>query len=346
MVVLGRGWDVRSQKHPMIPQASQKSLFYSEMTKLLEAGFGIREAAGVMSEIGLSRAQARWVKELNHGLDQGKSIAEALGGNRESVSDIERSIIGAGERGGRLAPAMRHLADYFAMLAAARRETLKSLVHPVIVLHLGIFIGTVPTAMIDGRKTHAEIVGGFLATLLVAYAIAFIAGMGIQAVLRAARRNARIDALIRRIPRVGKVRTHLAMAGFCKVYHTCLLAGIPMRETVRMAADASQSGAIRAAAMRLEKSVAEGNAIGPRMVAEAAFPKAFARIYSTGEAAGTLDKDLANWSRVFQEESESGVMTLAAALPRLLYFLFLGFTAWKIVGFFNSYYGGLLESLN
>ncbi len=37
----------------MIPQAAQKSLFYSEMSKLLEAGFGIREAAGVMSGIGL-----------------------------------------------------------------------------------------------------------------------------------------------------------------------------------------------------------------------------------------------------------------------------------------------------
>lgn len=329
----------------MIPKAYQKHLFYAEMAKLLEAGFGIREAADVLYENGLPKAQLALLEELHRGLKNGKSIADSLGGNRAIVSDLERSIMVAGERGGRLASAMQHLADYFGMLASARSEALKSLVHPILVLHLGIFIGTVPTAMVAGGKTMAQTAGSFFTTLLIAYVLAFLLFIGIRAVLHAARTSAALDRSMRRIPLLGKTRNQMAMAGFCKVYHTCLLAGLPMRETMERAADASQSGMIREAARRLQKTLAEGGPLGPGMIAEPAFPKAFARSYSTGEAAGTLDRDLANWSNIFQTGTENGIKILAAVFPRILYFMVLAYVAWRIVGFYDSYYGTLLKEL-
>ena len=324
---------------------SQKHQFYSELAKLLEAGFGIRQAADIMTGTGLPAAQANLLHDMELGLSAGKSIADSLGGNPDTVSDLERGIITAGERGGRLAPALQHLADYFGMLASTRREALKALVHPVLVLHLGVFIGTVPTAMVSNGKTMAQTAGSFFATLLAAYTIAFLIFLGIRALLHAARENPAIDRVLRRVPLLGKARNDMAMAGFCKVHHTCLLAGIPLAQTLRMAADASHSGMIREAAGHLQHTLAEGNPLGPRMAAEPAFPKAFARSYSTGEAAGTLDKDLEHWSNVFQKDAEKGAKTLAAVIPRILYFLVLGYVAWRIVGFYQNYYGGLLKEL-
>jgi type IV pilus assembly protein PilC len=324
---------------------ADKHQFYAEMAKLLEAGFGIREAAGVMTGTGLPAAQARLLEEMHQGLTDGKSIAEALGGNPEMVSDIERGIITAGERGGRLATAMRHLADYYGMLASTRREVIKSLIHPIIVLHLGVFVGTVPMAMLGGEKSMTRIASGFFPTLLLAYAAAFAAFIGIRALLRAARENAGIDRMLRRIPLLGKTRNNLAMAGFCKVYHTCLLAGIPMRETVRSSAGASRSGMIRDAANRLDKALAGGNPLGPAMLAEPAFPNSFARSYATGEAAGTLDTDLANWSKLFQTDAEAGSKTLATVVPKALYFLVLCYVGWTIVGFYGGYYDTILKEL-
>lgn len=319
--------------------------FYSEMAKLLEAGFGIREAADVLSGTGVPAAQARLLDELRDGLNAGKSIADSLGGNHDTVSDLERGIITAGERGGRLAPALAHLADYFGMLATARSEVLKGLVHPTLVLHIGVFIGTVPTAMIAGGKTMAQTAGGFFTTLAAAYVAVILMFVVVRALLRAARGNPRVDGLLRRFPWFGKTRNDMAMAGFCKVYHTCLLAGLPMVETVRMAADASQSGMIREAAGRLRETLSHGLPLGPRMMTESAFPPSFARSYSTGETAGTLDKDLALWSNRFQHEAEEGVKTLAAVVPRMLYFIMLAYVGWKIVGFYDSYYGRILKEL-
>lgn len=329
----------------MKSSAANKHLFYSEMAKLLEAGFGIREAAVVLTGTGLPPAQARVLEEMHQGLIEGKSIADALGGNRETVSDLERGIITAGERGGRLTTAMRHLADYYGMLATTRRELLKGLIHPIITLHLGVFISSVPTVMLGGGKTGAEMALGFLLNLAVAYLLAFLVFVAIRALVRAACRNAGIDRMIRRIPLVGKARNNMAMAGFCKVYHTCLLAGIPMRETVRFAAEASQSGMIREAAKALDKTLAAGNPVGPTLLDQPAFPKTFARSYSSGEAAGTLDKDLANWSKLFQTDAESGSRTLSNVLPKALYFIILGYVGWKIVGFYESYSNMLIREL-
>lgn len=324
---------------------ARKHQFYSEMAKLLEAGFGIREAAAVMMETGLPAEQAALLRELHQGLEHGKSITESLAANRETVSDLERNIIGAGERGGRMPSAMRHLADYFGMLASARRDALKGLVHPLIVLHLGVFIGTVPTAMLGGTKSGSEIAAGFVLTLLAAYAVAFMLFLGIRALLRAARTHTGIDGLLGRIPLIGKARRNLAMAGFCKVHHICLLAAIPMRQTIRMAADASQSGMLIAAGNHLEQTVAQGQPLGPVMVSQSSFPKAFARSYATGEAAGTLDKDLDHWGNLFLKDARSGAESISTVFPKVLYFLILIYVGWKIYGFYTGYYGGLLKEL-
>lgn len=325
----------------MTSNATHKHLFYSEMAKLLEAGFDIRKAAAVLTDTRLPSAQAALLKDLNHGLDAGQSITAAFSKDPKAITELERNIIGAGERGGKLAPAFQHLADYFGMLASTRREAVKSLIYPVIVLHMGIVISSVPAALMKGDESIGKILGGLLVTLLIVYAVAFVIVMVIRVVLKVAPENAGVDGVLNRIPWIGKARKNLAMARFCKVYHSCVLAGISMSETAQLAADASHSGMIRQAGNKLVKVAKSGAALGPQFLADDAFPKAFARSYSTGEEAGTLDKDLDSWSKLFQDAAESSAKTVSVMVPKVLYFLILMFVAWKIVGFFGGYYDTL-----
>ncbi len=325
----------------MTPGATHKHLFYSEMAKLLEAGFDIRKAAAVLRDTRLPAAQALLLRNLDQGLESGESIATAFGNDSRTITDLERSIIGAGERGGKLAPAFQHLADYFGMLASARNEMIKGMIYPLIVLHLGVVISTVPTALMQGDQTPSQILGGLVVNLLVCYVVALVIFLAIRAVLKMTPDHPGIDGMINRIPWIGKTRSNLAMARFCRVYHSCLLAGIPMSETVKVSSDASHSGLIRKAGKNLEQVAKEGNSLGPAFVAADAFPKAFARSYMTGEEAGTLDKDLARWSKVFQDNSESAARTMAVMVPKLLYLMIMLFVGWKIVSFFNSLYSGL-----
>lgn len=330
----------------MIPDATHKHLFYTELAKLLDAGFDIRKAAGVLRDTALPPAQSALLKDLDRGLQAGQSIAAAFGQDTAAISELERGIIGAGERGGKLGPAFQHLADYFGMLATARREIISGMIYPLVVLHMGFFIGTVPTALMHGGKSVWGIFGGFIITLLIAYAVAFLLFLAIRSVLAMAPANPAVDALINRIPWVGQARRNMAMARFCKVYHSCLLAGVAMSETVTMASHASASGLVREAGKGVAEAARHGQMIGPRLMESDAFPRTFARSYVTGEEAGTLDTDLGRWARLFQEESMTSVRKAAVMIPKVLYFIILGFVAWKIISFFNGYYSGLQDMMD
>ncbi len=325
----------------MNSSARHKHLFYLEIAKLLGAGFDIRKAAAVLMDTQLPPAQAALLKDLNRGLEAGQSITAAFSKDTKTISELERSIIGAGERGGKLAPAFQHLADYFGMLASAHREVVKSMIYPIIVLHLGIIIAVVPGALMNGEVSFPQILGSLIVTLLVVYIVTFAALLSIRAALNKAPENPGMDRLINRIPWVGSARRNMAMARFCKVYHSCLLAGISMRETAQLASAAAHSGVIREAGARLVTVAESGNALGPQFLKDGAFPKTFARSYATGEEAGTLDKDLASWSKVFQDDAEASAKTLSVMIPKVLYFFILGFVLWKVVGFYGGYYSSL-----
>jgi type IV pilus assembly protein PilC len=324
----------------MTSQATHKQLFYTEMAKLLEAGFDIRKAAQVLLDTKLPAPQAVMLAGLNEGLYGGRSISDSFSSDPKIISDLERHLISAGERGGKLAPAFQHLADYFGMVASTRAEAIKSMVYPIIVLHMGLFIGSVPGGMMKG-ETSVQIISGLVVNLCVIYALGLLLFFAVKALLKAAPTRASLDRQINRLPWIGKARRNLAMARFCKVYHSCVLAGISMEETVKLATQVSYSGVIREAGAVLLRTAKSGNPLGPQFLADAAFPKAFARSYATGEEAGTLDTDLALWSKRFQDEAEASARTLAVMLPKVLYFIILGFVAWRIIGFYGAYYSGL-----
>ncbi|MEP4809091.1 MAG: type II secretion system F family protein, partial [Luteolibacter sp.] len=250
-------------------------------------------------------------------------------------------MIAAGERGGKLGRAFGHLADYFGMVAAARREVIKGMIYPLIVLHLGVFVGKVPLAMMGGEADASEIFTNLLVTLAVMYAVAAAGYFLIRWLLKKAATDARADRFFGYIPWVGKARRNMAMSRFCKVYHACLLAGLPMRETVQVSAESAQSGRLLMAGRRIEALAVEGNALGPGYMAEGAFPDAFSRSYANGEEAGTLDKDMEVWARVFQQDAESAVRAASLMIPKAFYFVIMGYVAWKIIGFFTGYYSAL-----
>lgn len=321
----------------MKPSAAQKHLFYTELAKLLEAGFGIRQAIAAILDTKPPAAQTAMLEKMDEGLAVGNSIAVAFGNSGAGVTDLEKTIVGAGERGGRLGQAFQHLADYFSLLASARRDAVQSMLYPFVLLHLGLLVSIVPGALMADRSAGSILVSIGISLIILYLGLALIAFL-VRMVLKAAPVNAALDGFLNRIPILGNARRNMAMARFTKVYHTAVLAGLSMNETVAAASAASNSGIIRQAGGRLLARTQESDLLGPEFIASGAFPSAFARSYATAEEAGGLDKDLERWSRVFQDDAARGAKALSVAVPKLFYFLVVIFVVWKILGFYNGYF--------
>lgn len=319
--------------------AKRKYLFYVELEKLVEAGFGIKEAAAVLLENRPSGAERKLLDDLLAGLAEGKSIAESF--QSGELTEMERCIIAAGEKGGKLGPAFKHLADYFDLVARARRDAIKAMIYPLILLHMGLLLAVIPSDILSGGIGAAGVLKNLVVALLITYALIFVGVMGVIWLLRIAPNNAAVDRMINLWPMIGGARRNLAMARFTKVYYAGLLAGLSMGETATMAGNASSSGAIREAAKRLKATAKEGSSLGPVFLAEKAFPRAFAKSYATAEESGMLDKDLLRWAKLFEDDAASSVRTLSVVLPKLGYALIVCFVVWKLVSFYSGYYESL-----
>lgn len=320
----------------MIRNPRRKHVLYFELAKLLEAGFGIRQAIGSVLATKPGGAETAWLSAMDAGIAGGKSISDAFAESGE-VGDLERSIVSAGEKGGKLAQAFRHLADYFGMLADARRDAVRAMLYPFVVLHMGVFLAVVPGALMVGKES-SEVAVMALAAFLGMYALVFVAWLLVRAVLKIAPENAAVDRLLNGVPVIGKARKSMAMARFTKVYHTGLLAGISMKEIVRNSLEASYSGAMREGGRRIISRAEEGGRLGPAFLDARVFPPDFARSYSTAEEAGGLDKDLDRWARFYQDEASRGMKAVSVAVPKFLYAVILIFVAWRIISFYTSYY--------
>ncbi|MFD0892479.1 type II secretion system F family protein [Luteolibacter ambystomatis] len=325
----------------MALSAAKKHLFYFELSKLLAAGFDIRKAAASMLASGVPDAERALLDRMEKGLAEGRTITDALTDGTTAISELERGIIAAGERSGRMAPAFRHLADYFGMVSSATRTITRSMIYPLIVLHMGILVGTAAGPLQRG-EAFSKILPSLILTLLVFYAGTFVLYLAGKTLLKAAETNPSLDGLVNRLPWVGKARRNLAMARFTKVYHTCLLAGLGMQETASTAAAASHSGLIREAGLKVAEAATQGGPLGPEFIASSSFPNAFSRSYATAEESGTLDQDLDRWAGLFQSDAEQAVTALGVAVPKVLYACIVIFVGWKIV----SFYGGYLHELD
>lgn len=317
----------------------RKHIFHAELAKLVEAGFGIREAARVLLDGDPPAPERKLLEGLLAGLSEGRSIAVSFEGG--GLSRLELGIIAAGEKGGKLGEAFLHLADYFEMVAKARRNAVSAMVYPLVLLHLGILLAVVPSDVVSGGLAAGQVLTRLVTALFVCYGVIALGMMLALRLLKSAESNASVDRFIRRIPLVGKVRAKLAMGRFVKVYHAGLVAGLSMNETASMSGEAAASGSIRDASKRLVAAAKEGETLGPVFVAEKAFPRAFARSYATAEESGTLDKDLVRWGKVYADEAAAGVRRLSVVLPKLGYALVVVFVVWKLLGFYSGYYGSL-----
>lgn len=318
-----------------------KHLFYSEFAKLINAGFDIRKAVEILSQTHLPRRQKGILGGIRKRLGEGRSIAASFKLDPKLVGELELELISAGERGGVLGTAMQHLAEYFGMLAWARREVMKGLVYQFIVLHLAVFVFVVPMRSISHQKSFGALLVDFIWVLAGLYVVCALGATGCMFFWRKADKVAWMDYLIRRIPWVGKARRMFALSRFCRVYHSSLLAGLPMREVVRVATNAAQSGKLLEAGRRIEEVTKSGQPLGPQFVKEKVFPKAFSQSYYTGEEAGTLDRDLESWARRYQEAAEGAVRSASVYVPKVIYCGMLLLVAWQIISFFSGYYSFL-----
>jgi type II secretory pathway component PulF len=321
-----------------------KATLYRELAKLTDAALHLDRSLELLLAQKSQRERHRYLAGLRRGLTEGMGLAESVKKyNADLATGLEVALIEAGERSGRLGMGFNHLARYFAAMDGAGQKARQAMIYPFILAHLAILLPELPALIVVQENDHP---GRRIVIGLIILWVAILGGMWLWGWLsHRASSSASIDAWLNRIPFAGAARRHWALARFCQVSHSCMLASVSMTEVVRLAGMASQSGVLAQASEKAAEEIAKGEPLGESLADSGGFDIDFVNALSTAEEVGKIDEELARWSTNETLSAHEAVDRAAQWLPKAGYALVVLFVAWRIIGMMQGIYGSMLKPL-
>lgn len=276
-------------------------------------------------------------------LRQGATFSEALANVRGWLPDLDIALIAAGEQSGRLDACCLRLATYYKDRARLLRAIFADLAYPVFLLLLVLLI--FPPGALARLVWQGDVAGFLIPKLQILAAVALI-----QVLLLALNRTGQAsgfrrawEEVLHAIPIFGRARRSMALARLTLALEALLNAGVNILDAWPLAAAASGSPTLEAAAARARERMVAGETPGEAIAREAAFPAKFTSLYRSGELSGRLDQSLAYLHADYADEAARLYKRLAEWTPRLVFLLIAGVVGYFIVTFWTGYFSGLLD---
>lgn len=324
-------------------KAAEKAALYRELAKLTAADFHLDRSVALLLAQKPRGGRLQILHGLQRGLAAGKSVAASMGEeNGHLVSGLESSLIEAGERSGTLSNGFAHLAHYFAATDKATRQARSAILYPLVLAHLAIILPELPAAVAPDGHNPTGTIALFIALLWVL----ILGGACLWRWLsHRAETSMTVDRFLRRIPLIGAVRRHWALARFAQVFHAGLLAALRMSEIVRLAGQSSQSGEIQHASEAAAKIVEKGEPLSMSLAETGAFPADFIHVVATAEEIGSLDNEMERWAGAETALASEAIERASIWLPKIGYGIVVLFVIYRIYTMVEGYYGGIAKQL-
>ena len=138
---------------------------------------------------------------------------------------------------------------------------------------------------------------------------------------------------------INKLRRDFSLSRFTEILRIYLISSHTVSDSLKAASEASLSGEIVESMSReVLPSVSSGNPAGPILASlTKIFPPTFTRSYITSEESGTLDVELAQWSKVFSDDAESQCNRMSKMVPKVIYGFVVIIVIWQIFKIFGGY---------
>lgn len=304
-------------------------LFTRQLKMLLEAGSALVPALQAIEEQSDKQSFAEVVHKIREHVEEGGTLSEAFGEQPKFFKPFFCSMVSAGEATATLPEAFDRLNDLTVRQQKVRKTVIGALLYPGILSLLcigvaGVVIGfVVPrftelfknldsplppvTRALFGMSEQAQHYWPMGAGLLVV----LLAGLAITLRVQSLRR--RFDALLLRLPVIGRVVSRLIFARVLRVWAAMLRSHVPLLETIQHSKSALTHVVFVGLIRDVEEAVAGGGSIGRTLAESGLVEPVVASAIRTGEENGRLSEAVEFVSKWMDDDNTQ----LVAALTRL-----------------------------
>lgn len=292
---------------------STHAFFYAKLAALTNAGFPLAEAVTLAAqEQRAGKARLIYAK-IAAALRRGSTLAGQLPAYPQTFSSFECALIGAGEQSGRLPEVFQTLAAWCRFKTEGINRLRSGLLYPLLLLHAFAFISPVQ-ALLLGKITSITYLYAVGSGLLPLYATAAL----LFGWSRQAQRTRHFDALLQKVPVLGKGLFYLGLSRFCLAFRALYAAGHDLQHSIALARGACGNHEVANAFLQCERHANGGyHALWQGIAANV--PADFIGLWRAGEESGKLEETLQRLTEHWQERAKLEINHFAQWLPRLLY---------------------------
>lgn len=320
----GSGWGARRLS------ASELAWATRQLASLLAASLPLEAALTAVIEQAERPHVAQALTAVRADVRAGQRLTVALAARPRDFPPIYRALVGAGEDSGDLARVMERLADYIEERNALQAKVLTAFIYPaaislvsvaIVIFLLSYVVPQVVTAFVQARQTLPMLTQVMLAASAFVRSWGVWAGLGIAALvvawrlaMRKPELRLRWDAMLLRVPMVGRFVLGVNSARFASTLAILLDAGVPLLRALEAARQTLGNALLARCADDVSARVREGAALGSALKVQKVYPPILVHLVASGEKTGSLAPLLDRAAQTISREIERRAMALTALL--------------------------------
>lgn len=274
------------------------------------------------------------VGRVADGVVEGRPLAEAMSREGKSFPALYRAMVAAGERSGTLPEILERQSGLLERQAAMRSKLLSALAYPAILtlVALGVvaalMIAVVPRVVEQFDNVGQQLplltriiiaLSAFLSSWWWALMLAAGAALALfAALLRRPAFRLSVDALLIRLPFVGRLIRDLHAARMARTLSTMIGSRLPLIEGLRLTADTVHNRALRGATEELVEAIRRGGSLSAALGRAKVFPPLLVYMAASGESAGRLELMLERAADYLEREFDAFTAAVLAMLEPLI----------------------------
>jgi len=310
------------------------SVFTRQFATMVNAGLPLVQCLDVLGRQLDKPHFKKVVQTVTSDVEGGSTLAEALEKHPKIFSDLFVNMIAAGEAGGILDVILGRLAVFLEKADALQRKVKGAMTYPTIVLTVAggacifmlVFVIPVFAKMFSdfgGVLPAPTRIVMNLSDFLKAYWWALGGGAAILTFIfkryRATVNGKMVtDRLALRIPILGTVLRKSAVARFTRTLGTLIGSGVPILQGLEITAKTAGNAVIQKAIQDTAVSISQGDTIALPLKESGVFPPMVVQMISIGEQTGALDEMLSKIADFYDDEVDSAVEALTAAIEPIM----------------------------
>ncbi len=287
-------------------RARDLAVLYGQLSDLLGADVPALRALDILSRSTVNRRLAGHINRVREDLAAGKSLADAMAVFPDVFKPLHVAMVRAGERAGFLETVLANLAQFLEKQDELRNKVLGALVYPLLVVTLGIIVGTIVLAAVvpQFRDLFEDIPVPWPTRMLFAISAVFqtvwpllllggvVAVVSVWSFMASERGRRLWDGWRLKIPVIGRTTRLVAITRFCRILGMMLAGGVPLLESLAISKDATGSLTLADSIAEASENVRAGETLAEPLRTSGFFPVEVLEMIAVAEESNQLEKTL------------------------------------------------------